>query len=68
MHSYTLITIVLQALVVVVARLLQTSMASAVADGDPEATAPGYLFGNLHTKARNVSVFNIIGILMNNYC
>ena len=28
----------------VVARLLRTSMASAVADGDPEASAPGYLF------------------------
>ena len=34
----------LQGILVIVARLLQTSMASAVADGDPEATATGYLF------------------------
>ena len=53
-------------MVVVFARLLQTSMASAVADGDPEATAAGYLFlfwEPSHKGEKRES--NIIGILMN---
>ena len=56
-------------MVVVCARLLQTSMASAVADGDPEATAAGYrfLFWEPSHKGKKCGS-NISGILMNNCC